>query len=147
MRSRWSALFVGAALTALLAGCAGTPSEPALGTVDAPRTIEIAMTDQLRFDPDQITVKAGETIRFVVENPTPLEHDFTIGDEHAQAEHAAEMMDDHGMMHDDPNAILVPPGETGELVYTFGEPGELLIGCHVGGHYDAGMVANIVVEE
>jgi uncharacterized cupredoxin-like copper-binding protein len=147
MRSRWTVLLAGTALTALLAGCAGTPSEPTRGTVDAPRTIEMTMTDQLRFDPDQITVKAGETVRFVVENPTTLEHDFTIGDEHAQAEHAAEMSHGHAMMHDDPNAILVPPGETGELVYTFGEPGELLIGCHVGGHYDAGMRATIVVEE
>lgn len=142
MRPRWTAFPVAAALLALLAGCAGT----APGTSAAPRTIEVTMTDALRFDPERITVTAGETIRFVVENPTALEHEFVIGDEHEQAEHAAEMMGD-GMMHDEPNAVAVGTGQTEELVYTFDEPGELLIGCHVDRHYDAGMRGTIVVEE
>jgi uncharacterized cupredoxin-like copper-binding protein len=106
----------------------------------------MTMTDDLRFEPEQVTVQAGETIRFVVENPTALEHEFVIGDEHEQEEHAAEMMGD-GMMHDDPNAIAVPAGETRDLVYTFGEAGELLIGCHVDGHYEAGMRGTIVIGE
>lgn len=142
MRPRWTAFPVAAALLALLAGCAGTTP----GTSDAPRTIEVAMTDALRFDPERITVTAGETIRFVVENPTALEHEFVIGDEHEQAEHAAEMMGE-GMMHDEPNAVSVGAGQIEELVYTFDEPGELLIGCHVDRHYDAGMRGAIVVEE
>lgn len=142
MRPRLTAFPVAAALIALLAGCAGTTP----GTSDAPRTIEVTMTDALRFDPERITVTAGETIRFVVENPTALEHEFVIGDEHEQAEHAAEMMGD-GMMHDEPNAVAVGTGQTEELVYTFDEPGELLIGCHVDRHYDAGMRGTIVVEE
>jgi uncharacterized cupredoxin-like copper-binding protein len=142
MRPRLTTFPVAAALVVLLAGCAGTTP----GTSDAPRTIEVTMTDELRFDPEQITVSAGETIRFVVENPTTLEHEFVIGDEHEQEEHAAEMMGD-GMMHDESNAVAVGPGQTEELIYTFDEPGELLIGCHVDRHYEAGMRGTIVVEE
>lgn len=130
------------ALIAVLAGCSGT----APGTSDAPRAIEVTMTDALRFDPERITVTAGETIRFVIENPTELEHEFVIGDEREQAEHAAGMMDDD-MMHGEANAIAVGPGETEELVYTFDGPAQLLIGCHVDRHYDAGMRGTIVVEE
>ena len=51
--------------------------------------------------------------------------------------------DDHG----DEAEVEVAPGETATLVYTFDEPGELLYGCHVPGHYAAGMVGTITVEE
>ena len=132
-----------AIVAALLAACGAGQGAP--GTSDAPRTIEIAMTDQLRFDPDRVTVADGETIRFVVTNPTAIDHEFVIGDEHEQAEHGDEMMA-NGMMHDEANAIAVAPGETEELVYTFTEAGDFLMGCHVDGHYEVGMVGHIVVE-
>lgn len=124
---------------------------PLPGTVDEPREIVVTMTDDLRYDPDTIEVRAGETIRFVVTNPTPLDHDFTVGDEMTQMHHEEEMADfyghDGGDMHhrDASNAVLVAPGETAELVVTFETPGELLIGCHVPGHYEAGMRGTITV--
>ena len=37
-------------------------------------------------------------------------------------------------------------GETKTLVYTFNEVGELEYGCHVPGHYEAGMKGDIIVE-
>lgn len=130
------------AIVVLLAACTSNA-----GTSDSPRAVEVSMTDALRFDPDEITVQAGETIRFVVSNPTPLDHDFVIGDEHEQEHHAAEMAADGDMMHDEDNAMTVAAGETQELIYTFDEAGDLLIGCHVQGHYEAGMIAEIHVEE
>jgi uncharacterized cupredoxin-like copper-binding protein len=50
-----------------------------------------------------------------------------------------------GMAHDEPEGIGVDPGQTRELVYTFAEAGESIAGCHVVGHYAAGMKATIAV--
>ena len=49
-------------------------------------------------------------------------------------------------MADEPNAFMIEPGETKELTWHFTEGGEVLIGCHVPGHYAAGMKAEISVE-
>jgi uncharacterized cupredoxin-like copper-binding protein len=75
---------------------------------------------------------------------------FTLGDEATQEAHAAEMADmgPMGGMDGvgDPNAMTVEPGETKDLTWTFAEPsGDLLIGCHIPGHFEAGMVAQVTV--
>ena len=42
-------------------------------------------------------------------------------------------------------SVLVAPGESAEITYTFDETGDVLLGCHQPGHYDGGMVATITV--
>jgi uncharacterized cupredoxin-like copper-binding protein len=114
------------------------------------RTVRIDATDDLRFTPAEIDVTQGETVAFVVTNPGALPHEFVIGDEAVQAEHEQEMADGEEEMEemgDEPYAIDVPPGETATLVYTFEEPGTTLVGCHVPGHYDAGMRGTITVTD
>ncbi|MGH2560765.1 MAG: heavy metal translocating P-type ATPase, partial [Thermomicrobiales bacterium] len=113
------------------------------------RTIVITATDQFRFDPGEITVEEGETIAIVLTNTGQLPHELVIGDEEVQAEHENEMADIHGMeaMGDKPYAVEAHAGETATLIYTFDEPGPLVIGCHVPGHYDAGMRGTITVTE
>lgn len=44
-----------------------------------------------------------------------------------------------------PNMVSVEPGQTGELTFSFAAPGDLLIGCHEAGHYEAGMHARLIV--
>jgi uncharacterized cupredoxin-like copper-binding protein len=133
------------ALTAC-AGPAATASRPAsLPPAGGVRTIEVLATDALRFDPAAITVRAGERVRFVVQNTGTVDHEFYVGDETAQDEHEDEMAGG-GMMHDDPNGVEVPAGQTAELEMTFDAPVELLIGCHVPGHWPAGMKARLTVE-
>jgi uncharacterized cupredoxin-like copper-binding protein len=134
-----------AVLATVAAACGGDDDNS--GTDPGTRSIEIAMED-IRFEPDEIEVAAGETVRFVFENNGKVAHDAFIGDEGAQADHEDEMTsDDEGMEHGggDEDAITVDPGDTGELTYTFGEPGVLLIGCHQPGHYDAGMIIEVTV--
>lgn len=102
----------------------------------------------IKFEPDEIEVAARETIRFVLENSGAAAHDAFIGVEDPQADHEDEMTsDDEGMEHvgGDHDAMTVDPGDGGELTYTFGEPGTLLIGCHQPGHYDAGMMVEVTV--
>ena len=129
----------------------------------ATRTVEIVMRD-IAFEPETVTVKAGETIRFVLKNEGQLLHEFNIGTAAMHAEHQKEMAEmlDHGMItptgmdhkmmamdhgsghapmrHDDPNTALVEPGKTAELVWTFTRDMELEFACNIPGHYEAGMV-------
>lgn len=117
----------------------GEPGDPAA----ADRTVEIDMLDTLNFEPDSVDVQVGETITFVLTNTGEIEHDFVIGDEEFQQEHADEAA---GMEHGDlPNGIDASPGETVEFTWTFTEEGELLYGCHEPGHYQGGMVGTINV--
>lgn len=125
----------------------GEPADPS----EADRTITVAALDDLAFDPSTVEVSAGEVITFEVENSGVLPHDFTLGDEEAQEEHAAEMAEMSGeemgdeMAHDEPNALTLAAGETKSLTWRFTEPVEILYGCHETGHYEAGMVGSITV--
>ncbi|MGE4218462.1 MAG: plastocyanin/azurin family copper-binding protein [Alphaproteobacteria bacterium] len=129
----------------------------------ATRTVEVVMRD-IAFEPESISIKAGETIRFVLKNEGELLHEFNIGTAAMHAEHQKEMAEmlDHGMItptgmdhkmmqmdhgggrapmrHDDPNTALVEPGKTAELVWTFTRDTELEFACNIPGHYEAGMV-------
>lgn len=120
-------------------------NETGSGGGSDPRTIEVRMSDDLRFDPATIAVRPGETVRFILLNEGEAVHEFLIGDEAAQAEFEEEMAS--GEMHHDTDAgMAVDPGQTETFEYTFPDTaGELLAGCHEPGHYDGGMVANITV--
>ena len=113
---------------------------------DADRAVRVRATDELAFEPAVVEVRAGEVITFEVENTGKLPHDFTLGDEDAQEEHAREMEEmGADMAHTDPNAMTIDPGETSSMTWRFVEPGDVLYGCHQAGHYDAGMVGVIEV--
>ena len=120
----------------------GEPADAA----DTDRVVEIDTTDDLVFIPADLTVTTGETVTFHIVNDGTITHDFTLGDEPTQEEHAEEMAEMGGMTHAQPNTVTVAAGETRELTWTFTQPGTVLIGCHQPGHYDAGMKGQIRVE-
>ena len=136
-------LALGAGAVLLLAWYAVTSGWLSSLGAAPPRTIEVSMTDGLRFDPNTFSVRSGETIRFAITNPTAIDHDVVLGDEALQEMHAGMMAG--GTMQDDAHAVSVPAGQTRELTFTFGAPGKVLIGCHVVGHYEAGMRADVTV--
>lgn len=111
----------------------------------ARRTIEIGMGDHMRFTPDHVEVRQGETVRFVVRNAGRVMHEFVIGTRQTLDEHAALMVRYPGMEHDEPYMAHVGPGRTGEIVWTFNRAGDFDFGCLVAGHYAAGMVGKIKV--
>lgn len=111
----------------------------------AKRTIEITMTDAMRFTPDRIEVRQGETIRFVVKNSGAMLHELVIGTRQELDAHAALMLKFPGMEHDEPYMAHVKPGTAGELVWNFNRAGEFEFACLIAGHYQAGMVGKIVV--
>ncbi len=113
----------------------------------AGRTVKVAMGDTMRFTPARITVKRGETVRFVVKNDGKLMHEMVLGTR-AELEGHAEMMRKHpGMEHDEPYMLHVPPGKSGQMGWRFTKAGEFLYGCLVPGHFEAGMVGTIIVTE
>ena len=129
--------------------------------VNASRTIEVIMGDNY-FEPEDVQIMKGETIRFVIKNQGDAVHEFNIGTSHMHAEHQKEMelMVEHGvidgdkinqelmkmdmghgntMQHDDPNSVLLEPGTEAEIVWQFTKAMDLEFACNVPGHYDSGM--------
>ena len=121
-------------------GSAGQPG-------NASRTVQVEMHDNY-YVPEEIAVKAGETVRFVVTNKGQLVHEFNLGTPSMHAAHQDEMqmMVEHGvleadkinhdkmnmdmggghvMTHDDPNSVLLEPKQSGEVIWKFTVDAEL----------------------
>ena len=119
----------------------GIAAEPKAAT----RTIEIRMTDDMRFSPDRIEVRQGEVVRFVIRNAGKIMHEMVIGTQQELDQHAAMMMKHPGMEHDEPYMAHVGPGKKGELVWHFNRAGDFDFACLIAGHFEAGMVGTITV--
>jgi uncharacterized cupredoxin-like copper-binding protein len=109
------------------------------------RTINVNMMDTMRFSPDEITVKLGETLRIRVKNTGAMLHEFVIGTKAENAEHAALMIKFPDMEHDEPYMAHVPVGKTVDLIWTFNKLGDFEFACLIAGHYQSGMVGRISV--
>ncbi len=134
----------------------GAPGKPASAT----RSITVNLADNY-YEPDAISVKQGETVRFVLKNNGELQHEFSIGTLAAHTEHRKEMAQmmemremDHSKMvmpskagkpmrHDDPNMVLLAPGESKELLWKFTRAMEIEFACNMPGHYESGMLGRI----
>jgi uncharacterized cupredoxin-like copper-binding protein len=122
------------------AAALGKPAKAAQAT----RTVEVTMSDAMRFEPERIQVKRGETIRFVVHNQGQVKHEMVLGTMAELKEHAAMMLKFPEMEHDDPNAVHVEPGKSGEFAWTFSKAGTFDFACLMPGHFEAGMKGKIV---
>ena len=109
------------------------------------RTVEFKMTDNMRFTPDKLEVKHGETVRFVLRNNGAVLHEFVLGTKKELEEHAALMVKFPTMEHSEPYMAHVAPGKTGEIVWTFNRAGDFDFACLIAGHYSAGMVGRVLV--
>lgn len=109
------------------------------------RTVTVDMTDAMRFTPSGVTVRKGETIRFVVKNSGQIRHEFSLGSQRALAEHAAAMKKFPNMEHDEPNMVSLAPGGQGEVVWQFTQPGKVDFACLQPGHFEAGMKGRVTV--
>ena len=131
-------------------GSSGSPlaasASPSPVASSSGQRIEVKLSDALKMEPAAMTAKVGQSVTFVVTNTGSTEHEFYVGDEAAQMKHSEEMMGMSQMAHDEAMGIGVKPGETKELTITFPTAGALIAGCHVSGHYAAGMKATIQVE-
>ena len=109
------------------------------------RSITVSMSDTMRFNPTQLNIKQGETIRFVIKNAGKVMHEMVLGTQKDLDEHAALMLKFPGMEHDEPYMAHVGPGKTGQIIWTFNKAGNFDFACLIAGHYQAGMVGKINV--
>jgi uncharacterized cupredoxin-like copper-binding protein len=103
------------------------------------------MGDDMRFTPNRIKVKEGETVKFVVKNNGQIMHEVVLGTMKELQEHAAMMRKFPTMEHEAPYMAHVKPGASQEIVWTFNRPGEFDFACLIVGHFEAGMVGKIEV--
>mgnify|MGYP001181668400 CR=1 FL=1 len=129
------------------------------------RVIEIKMYDNY-YEPNEINIKKGETIRFIVHNYGELVHEFNIATKEMHINHQPEMMKmvenqilladkidkkkmkemakkDHSMGHSHSNSVLLEPNQKAELIWKFNVNTNLEAACNVPGHYESGMIAKI----
>ena len=100
----------------------------------------------MSFEPAAITIKRGDTVRFVVRNHGSYEHELVIDTFAGNAKHKIEMQKNPDMEHDDPNAVRVKPGKDGTITWQFTRPGTFEYACLIPGHYEAGMKGRIIVK-
>ncbi|MBT5513476.1 MAG: copper-binding protein [Rhodospirillaceae bacterium] len=129
------------------------------------RTIKVVMHDNY-YEPENISVKEGETVRFLIRNAGEFVHEFNIATGPMHVTHQPEMMMmvEHGVlepdkinweaakamqksmghgMHNEPNSKLLEPGKSGEIIWTFPKHADLEFACNIPGHYDSGMVGKV----
>jgi uncharacterized cupredoxin-like copper-binding protein len=132
------------ALMVGLSACGGA----AVADRTEPQVIEISI-DGFHFVPDHFTVHRGDSVRFLISNPDRVGHELFIGTIAEQAmrrEAAPSTPSDVGSVTHFGYGIYVPALTDGELDYAFSNDTDLLIGCHLPGHWEEGMVATIDVQ-
>ena len=132
------------------------------------RTIEIKMYDNY-YEPNLIKVKKGETIKFIVRNLGEMVHEYNIATKEMHIKHQPEMQKlvdhgilmvdkidkekmkkmskmDHSLSHSHANSVMVEPKKTGEIVWKFSKNLTLEMACNIPGHYETGMVGQIIIK-
>ena len=109
------------------------------------RTVEVQMRDSMQFVPSKLSVKQGETLRFVVKNTGQLTHEIVLGSEKDLKAHAELMKKFPEMEHAEPNMLTLAGGKTGELVWKFSRVGIVNFACLQPGHFEAGMKGQVRV--
>ncbi len=112
----------------------------------ASRTVRIDMSDKMRFSPDHVTVRKGDTVRFVVRNSGKTMHEMVIGTMQDLKAHAEMMRKHPGMEHDEPYMAHVAPGKSETIAWQFTRAGDFHFGCLIPGHFEAGMMGRITVQ-
>jgi uncharacterized cupredoxin-like copper-binding protein len=120
----------------------GRPGDPA--TVS--RTVDVAMSDAMRFSPSRVTVRKGETVRFVLRNEGAVLHEMVLGTDAELSKHAELMRRFPEMEHAEAYMAHVKPGATGEVIWTFDKPGRFSFACLIPGHAEAGMKGQVEVK-
>ncbi len=132
---------------------------------DINRIIKVKMYDNY-YEPSSFQIKAGETIKFEVENVGELVHEFNIANKMMHMKHQPEMEKmveneilladsidkekmkkmakmDKAMGHSHSNSVLLAPKEKEDIIWKFDNAVNIEIACNVPGHYQVGMIAKV----
>ncbi len=129
------------------------------------RVIKVVMYDNY-YEPNSFQIKAGETIKFEVENAGMLVHEFNIANKMMHMKHQPEMQKmaengillafsidkekmkkmakkDKSMGHSHSNSVLLEPKQKGDIIWKFDNAVNIEVACNVPGHYQVGMIAKV----
>ena len=129
------------------------------------RVVKVFMYDNY-YEPSSFQIKAGETIKFEVENAGMLVHEFNIANKMMHMKHQPEMLKmveneilladsidkkkmkkmakmDKAMGHSHSNSVLLEPKQKGEIIWKFDNAVDIEVACNVPGHYQVGMIAKV----
>ena len=132
------------------------------------RVIKITMYDNY-YEPDSFQIKAGETIKFEVENAGELVHEFNIANKMMHIKHQPEMEKmveneilfidsidkvkmkkmakmDKSMGHSHSNSVLLEPKQKGDIIWKFDNAVNIEIARNVPEHYQVGMIAKVDIK-
>jgi len=132
------------------------------------RVIKVIMYDNY-YVPNSFQIKAGETIKFEVENAGELVHEFNIANKMMHIKHQPEMEKmveneilfadsidkdkmkkmskmDKTMGHSHSNSVLLEPKKKGDIIWKFDNAVNIEVACNVPGHYQAGMIAKVNIK-
>ena len=118
---------------------AATPRSDVLGPGSV--TVKIRIT-RSHFSPSRIRVRPHTTVQFVVVNRDPIGHEFIIGNAEVHARHESGHEASHPPV---PGEVSIPPLSTGTTTFELHEPGTVEFACHLPGHFQYGMVGEVVV--
>lgn len=131
-------------------GSAGATSDGGDSVADAGAGEMVVNVEMVEFGfiADLDVVPLGEPIIFRFTNTGVVPHEAMFGTHHQQDEFASSAgHGEHGAdgHHGEVAAITLDAGASGDMILEFSEAGEVWIGCHLPGHFDAGMVASFAV--
>jgi uncharacterized cupredoxin-like copper-binding protein len=89
-----------------------------------------------RFNPEEITARAGEPITIVLKNDDPIAHEWMVGDEAMHERHRTGTEPYHDEI---PTEVTIPALSKRVTTVTFEEPGVYEYICHLPGHEAYGM--------
>lgn len=95
-----------------------------------------------RFEPDHVAVRPGTTVRFMVTNDDPIDHELIVGPQDVHDRHERGTEAHHPPV---PGEVSVPAGTTATTVYAFDDAGPVLYACHLPGHFAYGMRGTVDV--
>jgi uncharacterized cupredoxin-like copper-binding protein len=126
---RYSLLLLAAPIVLVVASACGPSGPPAAGAALPPEQITLIGTDDFRFNPSAVTVKAGQPLEVTFQNGGEILHDFTAQQGLAK-----------------PVTILEQGGQSGTATITYDKPGTYKFLCSQPGHDQLGMHGTITVQ-
>jgi uncharacterized cupredoxin-like copper-binding protein len=119
----------------LVAAAGGEPTTKT--TALGPGDVTVVLTvEHSRFVPDEVAVRTGTSVRFVVDNQDPIGHELIVGPEEV---HELHELGTHGRHPPVPGEVSVPANAEADTTYEFAAPGDVVFACHLPGHFSYGM--------
>src|SRR4029453_94332 len=109
---RHSLLLLAAPIVLLVSSACTPGAAPAAGAALPPEQVTLTGTDDFRFNPSVVTVKAGQPVEVTFQNPGKILHDFTAQQGVAK-----------------PATILEQGGQSGTTTITYDKPGTYKFFC------------------